>query len=191
MKQLAQILVLFSLVASAQNTRIYPNTPLEALGVKVYLNQAEDTLFIKANEGELQKVSVVKRKNKDQTRRTGTLAPKQDNYYEIPLNNYEVGVYTVEVHYEPHIYPFKMDRIKHLPMTVSPNPNIRTYKAVYGIVNAFGARTGQINALTQSKLENLITKFETDKITRNGFQNWLKIYAVYEDDSEGLFYQID
>lgn len=191
MRQIAQIFLLFSLASSAQSTRIFPNEPLESLGVKVFLNKLEDTLFIKAKEGDLKKISIVKRKSSSQTRRTGTLNPIEDNYYAIPLNHYDIGVYTIEVHYKPHIYPFKMDRLKNLPMALSPHPNIRTYKAVYGIVNAFGARTGQINALTPKKLENLISKFETDKITRSGFQNWLKIYAVYDDNTEGLYYQID
>lgn len=191
MKSIAQIILFFSLVAQAQNTRIYPNIPLQSLGVETYLNSSEDTLYIKASEGMLNKISVLKRRYPDETRRIESLGPKEDNSYAIPLNHYHIGVYTVEVHYEPHIYPFKMVRIKDIPLPITPGPNIRSFKAVYGVVSGFSGYTAVEKALTKERMDELISKFETDKITKCGHRNWLKVYAIYEDNTEGLYYTID
>ena len=71
------------------------------------------------------------------------------------------------------------------------NPNIRSYRAVYGVVSGFSGHTVEIKALTKKRMDELILKFETDKYTNTGLANWLKVYAIYDDESEDLYYNID
>ena len=190
MKVLVQILILFSVTVQAQITSIIPNTKLLEQQVTVELNSTQDTLIIAADEG-LTKVSIIQRINADRSIRTAPLIPSSKNEYRIPLHLYRIGAYTIEVHYKPHIYPFKMFRVKHIPYDMSLDPNIRCYRAEYGIVSGFSGYTGEIKALTKKRMDELILKFETDKFTKTGYENWLKVYAVFEDQSEKTYYEVD
>lgn len=190
MKVLVQILILFSVTAQAQITSIIPNLKLLEQHVTVELNSTQDTLIIAADEG-LSKVSIIQRLSADRSVRTSPLNPYKLNEYRIALNAYRIGAYTIEVHFKPHIYPFKMFRIKHIPYDMTLNPNIRSYRAVYGVVSGFSGHTVEIKALTKKRMDELILKFETDKYTNTGLANWLKVYAIYDDESEDLYYNID
>jgi hypothetical protein len=104
---------------------------------------------------------------------------------------YRIGAYTIEVHYKPHIYPFKMFRVKHIPYDIGLDPNVRSYRAICGVVSGFSSHTVEIKALTKKRMDELILKFETDKYTKTGRNNWLKVYAVFEDASEKIYYQVE
>ena len=190
MKVLVQILILFSATVQAQITSIIPNLKLLEQQVTVELNSSQDTLIIAADEG-LSKVSIIQRINAERSIRTTPLMPNNKNEYHIALHAYRIGAYTIEVHYKPHIYPFKMFRIKHIPYDMSLDPNIKSYRAVYGVVSGFSGHTVEIKALTKKRMDELILKFETDKYTNTGLANWLKVYAIYEDESEDLYYNLD
>ncbi len=191
MRTLVQILMLFSLALQSQVTSIIPNIKLAEEDVTVALNSSQDTLIIKADSGDISKVSIIQRVSWDRSIRTSPLTSNSTNTYKIPLHQYRIGAYTVEVHFKPHIYPFKMFRVKHIPYDMSLDPNIRCYRAEYGIVSGFSGYTGEIKALTKKRMDQLILKFETDKFTKTGYENWLKVYAVYEDRTEDIYYEIE
>jgi hypothetical protein len=191
MKALPQFLILLSLSLQAQITAVIPNLRLTEQEVLVELNSTQDTLFIQAKEGLISKVSVIQRVAGDRSIRTAPLTEYRKNEYRIPLHVYRIGAYTVEVHYKPHIYPFKMFRVKHIPYDMSLDPNIKSYRAEYGVVSGFSSYTGEIKALTKKRMDELILKFEVDQYTKTGNKNWLKVFAVYEDRSEKIYYTID
>jgi len=191
MKVLPQFLILLSLSVQAQITAVIPNLRLSEKEVVVDLNSSQDTLFIQAKEGLISKVSIIQRVAGDRSIRTAPIAAYRENEYRIPLHVYRIGAYTVEVHYKPHIYPFKMFRVKHIPYDMSLDPNIKSYRAEYGIVNGFSSYTGEIKALTKKRMDELILKFEIDQYTKTGNKNWLKVFAVYEDRTERIYYSIE
>jgi hypothetical protein len=191
MKAIPLFLFLCGFTLQAQITSIIPNLKLGERYVTVDLSKTQDTLIIEADEGELSKVSIIQRVSADKSIRTAPIAKLEHNKYRIPLHSYRIGAYTVEVHYKPHIYPFKMFRVKHIPIDMQLKPKIKSYRAVYGVVNGFSGHTAEIKALTKKRMDELILKFEIDKTTKTGNQNWLKVYAVHYDNSESLYYTIE
>lgn len=190
MRVLVYVVILFSICAKAQVTSIIPNTKLAEEQVIVALNSTQDTLLISSDIGEIKKVSIIKRVSADRSVRTTPIVANTPNHFKIALHAYRIGSYTVEVHFKPHIYPFKMFRIKHIPYDMALDPNIKSYRAEYGVVNGFSGYTGEVKALTKKRMDEMILKFETDQHTKTGALNWLKVYAIYEDKTEGLYYEI-
>ena len=84
-----------------------------------------------------------------------------------------------------------MFRVKQIPPDMSFKPNISSYRAEFGVVSGFSGHTVEIKALTKKRMDELILKFEIDQTTKTGNMNWLKVYAVYEDATEDLYYQIN
>ena len=180
--------LLFTYTLIAQNSLIDPNLRMpKSINVSI-LN---DTLKIDAKEGVITGLDIIKRVDWASSESTGEIEEYSLNKYRIALLNYPKGTYTIQLSYNRKIYPFKLFRLETIqPYSEKKTPKIIYRYVKYGIVSSFGSSTGEKRVTSNKELQRLLLKFSKDQITKNGKDNWLKVYEVNEYGKHNLIKHI-
>ena len=182
--------LIFTTFLLGQSTTIIQNKGLLRDKVNHYV--IGDTLHIKAEIGTVVRSFDIMKRQKRHTVSVMKSYPEYGiNKLAIPMYLLPQGTYTVDLlHGNGNHYPFTLIRLERLETPLMSSREVIGYRAEYGTVQNFGAYTGRIDRLGKEKMHELIQKYSTDKLMRNGINNWLKIYTIYNDSTEVLEYQI-
>jgi hypothetical protein len=185
---LLSVLILSTIFLNAQeSTSLKLNTRLKA-----DVSLENDTIYISSRSGFILDVYVIKRVSRATSVRSSVKILEYGfNHYRIPMDRYDLGTYTVVVNYAQDLYPFNFIRQKPIIRKRSAATCIVSYYCVTGTIQNFGQSESKTGKLSKYEIFELVQKAQADLSTRNGSSNWLKIYAVYNDHSEKLIYEIN
>lgn len=177
--------ILFTCFALGQSTTLRTNVRLDA-----DVRLVRDTIFIQSDIL-ITDLRVIHRINSDTSE--PTVPPIREygfNRYKLPMSNYNEGTYTVIVEQKGNLYPFNFIRLQEIEKTPSDKRWIIRYECEYGTRQSFSQYSG-VKHTDKREIQRWIDKYKVNRMSRNGYDNWLKVYAIYNDESKALVYEVN